>query len=93
MRIIIVGKFYTEGMGCHLEDALLKMDHEVVRVDPELDLLSNKLSSRRSAFWNQVINRRILESVGNGVSRESGNKKQICVLFCMTFSIEIRSTI
>lgn len=47
MTIAIIGKFYTEGTGLHLSEAIEKMGHRVLKIDPEISLTEAKFFSQR----------------------------------------------
>lgn len=60
MRIAIIGKFHTEGSGLHIEEALLKMGHKIIRIDPEVKFLQYKFMGFRGrsmakTFYNQFL--------------------------------------
>ena len=47
MTIAIIGKFYIEGTGLHLAEAIELSGHRVVRIDPEINLTEAKFFSQR----------------------------------------------
>ena len=47
MTIAIIGKFYIEGTGLHLAEAIESSGHKVVRIDPEINLTEAKFFSQR----------------------------------------------
>jgi spore maturation protein CgeB len=47
MTIAIVGKFYTEGTGLHLAEAIELLGHRVLKIDPEINLTEAKFFSQR----------------------------------------------
>ena len=47
MNIAIIGKFYVEGTGLHLSEAIEKLGHQVLKVDPELNLTEASFFSQR----------------------------------------------
>jgi spore maturation protein CgeB len=62
MKIVIVGKFYTEGSGLHIEEALSDMGHSVVRFDPEVqfmqyDFLGQKIKNVNKTLYQQVFHK------------------------------------
>lgn len=76
MTVAIVGKFYTEGFGLHIEEALLKLDHDVIRVDPEVNLpggklLTEKMRSVSKTLYQQVFHK--IEKIRKLKSKEIYN--------------------
>ena len=60
MRIAIIGKFYTEGQGLHVEEAFHDMGHDTVRIDPEIqflqyNFLGQKFKSVSKTLFQQVF--------------------------------------
>jgi spore maturation protein CgeB len=51
MRVLLVGKFYTEGFAIHIEYSLVKMGHSVTRFDPYSELNVKAFKKVTSAFW------------------------------------------
>lgn len=60
MNIAIIGKFYTEGSGLHIEETLIKMGHKTIRIDPEAKFLQYKFMGFRGrnmakTFYTQFL--------------------------------------
>ena len=60
MKIAIIGKFYTEGSGLHIEETLHEMGYETIRIDPEVKFLQYKFMGYRGrsmakTFYNQFL--------------------------------------
>jgi len=62
MKIAVVGKFNTENVGVHIEETLMDMGHEVVRIDPQVNFLQYKVLGRRinnlsKSFYNNFLDK------------------------------------
>ena len=73
MNIVIIGKFYTEGSGLHIEETLLDMGHKVTRFDPEVqfmqyDFLGQKIKNINKTLYQQVFHK--APSIRNIKSKE-----------------------
>ncbi|MDF1672054.1 MAG: glycosyltransferase [Vicingaceae bacterium] len=60
MNIAIIGKFYTEGSGLHIEETLIEMGHKPIRIDPEAKFLQYKFMGFRGrnmakTFYTQFL--------------------------------------
>jgi hypothetical protein len=60
MKIAVIGKFYTEGTGLHIEETLLKMGHTVIRINPESEFVENNYLGERiknitKTLYNQIL--------------------------------------
>jgi spore maturation protein CgeB len=60
MNIAVIGKFYTEGTGLHIEEALTNMGDTVVRIDPEVKFMQYGFMGFRGrnmakTFYNQFL--------------------------------------
>lgn len=60
MKIAIIGKFYTEGFGLHIEEALSDMGHSSVRIDPEVqfmqfDFLGQRIKNINKTLYQQIF--------------------------------------
>lgn len=60
MNIAIIGKFYTEGFGLHIEEALKDLNHSVLRIDPEVkflqyDFLGQRIKNINKTLYQQVF--------------------------------------
>lgn len=76
MNIAIIGKFYTEGFGLHIEEALQDMGHSSLRIDPEVqfmqyDFLGQRVKNINKTLYQQVFFK--IPSVRNKKSKEIYN--------------------
>lgn len=60
MNIAIIGKFYTEGFGLHIEEALHDMGHTSLCIDPEVqfmqyDFLGQRIKNINKTLYQQVF--------------------------------------
>ena len=55
MKVAIVGKFYTEAFGLHIEEALKEMGHEVLRLDPQVNFAALKPLGKRMRQINKTL--------------------------------------
>ena len=55
MNIAIIGKFYTEGFGLHIEETLSDMGHTIVRIDPEMEFLQYNFLGKRIKNINKTM--------------------------------------
>lgn len=63
MNIGIIGKFYTEGFGLHIEEALINMGHRVIRIDPEMEFLQYRFLGKRIRNINKTIYQQVLNKI------------------------------
>jgi spore maturation protein CgeB len=73
MNIAIVGKFYTEGFGLHIEEALEDMGHSSIRIDPEVAFLQYNFLGKRIKNINKTLYQQVfskIPSVRNKKSKE-----------------------
>ena len=63
MNVAIIGKFYTEGFGLHIEEALHQMGHSVVRVDPEVEFLQYDFLGKRVKNINKTLYQEVLYKI------------------------------
>lgn len=85
MKIAVVGKFYTEGFGLHIEEALCEMGHTVVRIDPEVNFEKLKLISKRF----QQINKTLYQEIFGKISRVRSYKSNIIFDAIKTENIDL----
>lgn len=55
MKIAIIGKFYIEGFGLHIDEALQSMGHETLRIDPEVNFDKLKFLGKRVKNINKTL--------------------------------------
>jgi spore maturation protein CgeB len=55
MKIAIIGKFYTEGFGLHIEESLINLGHSVLCIDPEGKFLQFDFLSKRVKNINKTL--------------------------------------
>lgn len=60
MTIAVIGKFYTEGFGLHIDEALQDMGHETVLIDPEVDFdqlkfLGNRIKNINKTLYQEIF--------------------------------------
>jgi spore maturation protein CgeB len=60
MKIAIIGKFYTEGFGLHIQETLITMGHDVVPIDPEAkflqyNFLGQKVRNITKTLYQQIF--------------------------------------
>ncbi len=73
MNIAIIGKFYTEGFGLHIEEAFQDMGHSTLRIDPEVqfmqyDFLGQRIKNINKTLYQQVFFK--IPSIRNKKSKE-----------------------
>ena len=64
MKVAIIGKFYTEAFGLHIEETLLEMGHEVVRIDPEMNFMQYKVLGKRIRNINKTLYQQVFHKIG-----------------------------
>ena len=65
MKVAIVGKFYTEAFGLHIEETLLDMGHEVLRIDPEVQFLQFSFLGRRIRNINKTLYQQVFHKINS----------------------------
>ena len=76
MKIAIIGKFYTEGFGLHIEEALIDMGHTSLRIDPEVQFMQYDIFGKRIKNINKTLYQQVffkIPSVRNKKSKEIYN--------------------
>ena len=63
MKIAVIGKFYNEGFALHIEEALLDMGHQVVRIDPELEFLQYNFLGKRIKNINKTLYQQVFHKI------------------------------
>ena len=52
MNVALIGKFYTEGTGQHLTEAIESNGDKVIQIDPEINFYNGRLISKRMGCEN-----------------------------------------
>lgn len=76
MNIAIIGKFYSEGFGLHIEEALQDMGHTSQRIDPEVQFMQYNFLGQRVKNINKTLYQQVffkIPSVRNRKSKEIYN--------------------
>tara|TARA_B100001109_G_scaffold255510_1_gene258897 strand:+ start:4944 stop:5981 length:1038 start_codon:yes stop_codon:yes gene_type:complete len=60
MNVALIGKFYTEGTGQHLTEAIESNGDKVIQIDPEINFYNGRLISKRMrnvgiTFYKEVL--------------------------------------
>lgn len=63
MNVAIIGKFYNEGFGLHIEEALLGMGHQVFRIDPEVSFLQYQFLGKRIKNINKTLYQQVFHKI------------------------------
>ncbi|HMZ46587.1 MAG TPA: glycosyltransferase [Chitinophagaceae bacterium] len=63
MNIAIIGKFYTEGFGLHIEETLSDMGHTIVRIDPEMEFLQYNFLGKRIKNINKTLYQQVFHKI------------------------------
>lgn len=71
MNIAIIGKFYTEGFGLHIEEALINLGHNVIRIDPEIEFLQYNFLGKRIKNINKTLYQQVLHKIPAVRNRKS----------------------
>ncbi|MBV6485339.1 MAG: hypothetical protein KFKLKKLM_01900 [Flavobacteriales bacterium] len=63
MNIAIIGKFYTEGFGLHIEETLIEMGHTSIRIDPEVQFLQYNFLGKRIKNINKTLYQQVFYKI------------------------------
>jgi len=63
MNVAIIGKFYTEGSGLHIDEALKEMGHSTLKIDPEVQFMQYDFLGQRIKNINKTLYQNVFHKI------------------------------